>query len=338
MASGKKIRKARPEKVDAKRVKLPEPEIGWLEKFDRVGIPRKITRLLSLPKIAHATAIYAHKNNLSRRQKDSLIRLFHREADKALGITYKQVQLTVGHSPSDRMDYLKDFQSWEDRLIELIKEALDCSMDAEIWNEKLKALRPDNEPLFYENKEEYAKRLVGHLRLKRNVFNRFAYREKFVDFGYEALKLMRRFSAMLDITVERTEWMYTALKKFGKSSENKTSAESGNDSYPIEIPKNVSKQLGEPIIKELKTVLPQKELNTILQNLSSNKSLPVKTKGKVGRPKVKEAEAQRRRDLKAKWERARDAKVSKVDFCQDEDIEVEYLNNCVLRWCRDHPK
>ena len=63
-----------------------------------------------------------------------------------------------------------------------------------------------------------------------------------------------------------------------------------------------------------------------------------KTNGERGRPKVTEEEAQKRRKLKADWVRAHKAKVSKVDFCEDKGIEVEYLNNSVLRWCCDHPE
>jgi len=61
-------------------------------------------------------------------------------------------------------------------------------------------------------------------------------------------------------------------------------------------------------------------------------------KKKPGRHKVEEAEAVKRRKYNTDWKRASEAKVSKDDFCGDEGIEVEYLNNSVLRWCRDHPQ
>ena len=63
-----------------------------------------------------------------------------------------------------------------------------------------------------------------------------------------------------------------------------------------------------------------------------------KNKKKVGRPKVTIEEAQKRRKLKTDWERAAEVRISKSEFCEDNDIDVEYLNNSVLRWCRDHLK
>lgn len=74
--------------------------------------------------------------------------------------------------------------------------------------------------------------------------------------------------------------------------------------------------------------------------LKAKQKVPPKGNGKrknVGRPKVDLEEAQKRRDLKASWEQSRVAKISKATFCEDKKIKVEYLNNSVLRWCRDHP-
>ena len=67
----------------------------------------------------------------------------------------------------------------------------------------------------------------------------------------------------------------------------------------------------------------------------------IKPKKKPGRHKVKEEEARKRKELKADWERYRDTikgPNKKKSFCEEKDIKVEYLNNSVLRWCRDHPK
>ncbi len=70
----------------------------------------------------------------------------------------------------------------------------------------------------------------------------------------------------------------------------------------------------------------------------------IKTKDKPGRPKVSKEKAQERRKIKSDWERLRDTikgANKKKKFCddyEDADITVEYLNNSVLRWCRDHPK
>ena len=333
MASDKKIRKDHPETVEAKKVRLPtlKPKDAWLDKYDRANdIPEKIKRLWYLPTIANATAVYAHENNLSHNQKDYLILLFRAEADKAFELIYEQVELTVGNSPSDRIGYLKDFESWQERLIELLRNALDRSMNKKTWNKRFEALSPDNEPLFDENRQEWVRRLGEHTRLKSSVFDEFAYWQKFSDFTKEAMKLIRQISTMLDITMERPEWMYKALKKVGKLPENIRSAKNKNDSSAREIAKTILGHLDKPI----------KELNAIVQNQNFEKKAkePAKTKGEVGRPKVTEAEAKKRRRLKADWEQARDAKISKSDFCDDKGIGVEYLNNCVLRWCLDHPR
>ncbi len=64
-------------------------------------------------------------------------------------------------------------------------------------------------------------------------------------------------------------------------------------------------------------------------------------KKRLGRPKVSKDEAVKRRKLKFDWERYRDTikgADKKPSFCVDKKITVEYLNNLVLRWCRDHPK
>lgn len=65
-------------------------------------------------------------------------------------------------------------------------------------------------------------------------------------------------------------------------------------------------------------------------------------KAKRGAPTVssKPEEVARRRRLKADWERYKEtvSYATKELFCKDEGIEVSYLNNSVLRWCRDNPK
>ncbi len=60
-----------------------------------------------------------------------------------------------------------------------------------------------------------------------------------------------------------------------------------------------------------------------------------------GRPRVSKEEAEHRREIKARWEQYCDTikgANKKESFCDDKGITVEYLNNLVLRWCRDHPK
>lgn len=83
---------------------------------------------------------------------------------------------------------------------------------------------------------------------------------------------------------------------------------------------------------------PVAEILKMSEEYAKSSEEPAKRKRKAGRPKVEEDEARRRRDLKAEWEQARDVKVSKTKFCLDKGIEVEYLNNSVLRYCRDHPQ
>ena len=71
------------------------------------------------------------------------------------------------------------------------------------------------------------------------------------------------------------------------------------------------------------------------------RTVKVRTKNKPGRPKVLAEEAKKRRDLKTSWEQYRDTikgSGKKMSFCADNEISVEYLNNKVLRWCRDHPR
>jgi hypothetical protein len=52
-------------------------------------------------------------------------------------------------------------------------------------------------------------------------------------------------------------------------------------------------------------------------------------KAKGGRPKVTDAEAEKRRELIAEWQRARDAGVRMKDFCKDRGCSVKYLEKCV---------
>ena len=66
-----------------------------------------------------------------------------------------------------------------------------------------------------------------------------------------------------------------------------------------------------------------------------------KGRKKVGRPKVKDKEAIKRREIKANWERYRDTikgANKKKSFCDENGIKVEYLEDSVLRWCRYHPQ
>jgi len=65
--------------------------------------------------------------------------------------------------------------------------------------------------------------------------------------------------------------------------------------------------------------------------------------GTPGRPRVSgdHVEVERRRDLKKRWEDYQSANLKGADkeqFCKDASIKVAYLNNRVLRWCREHPE
>ena len=100
---------------------------------------------------------------------------------------------------------------------------------------------------------------------------------------------------------------------------------------------------GEPYVRTLDDVfldgaLVCTKLMDLAEELKKPGSRTVPTFKKLGRPKVSQPEAAKRRKLKADWDRARDEKVSKAHFCDDQDIDVGYLNNCVMRWSRDHPK
>ncbi len=62
-----------------------------------------------------------------------------------------------------------------------------------------------------------------------------------------------------------------------------------------------------------------------------------------GRPRVSDdrVEVERRRNLKSKWEQYQSVGLkdaSKPQFCLDKGISVAYLNDSVLRWCREHPE
>ncbi len=202
---------------NTKEIKLPtlKPEDAWIDKLEHANeVSEEIKQLLYLPTIAYKTAVYAYEKKLSHNQKDYLVLLFHKEISKAFGIIYEQVQITVGNSSSDRIGYLKDFESWQERLVELLKKSLGC-ISEEALSDELEALIPENEPLFYNNRHEWEKRLKRHCQKKVQVFNYLEYDQKFVDFTREILKLFRRFSSMFSITMERSEWMLRAMKNFG---------------------------------------------------------------------------------------------------------------------------
>ena len=79
MTSAKKIKKDRAETLKAKKVSLPTLNIedAWLDKIDAAkDLSEKIKKILYLPTIAHATAIYVHDNNLCRDEKDLIMLLF----------------------------------------------------------------------------------------------------------------------------------------------------------------------------------------------------------------------------------------------------------------------
>lgn len=62
-------------------------------------------------------------------------------------------------------------------------------------------------------------------------------------------------------------------------------------------------------------------------------------KHKRGRPKLCSEDVQRRRDIKKRWQAYKTLQgSSKPEFCDDEGIDVNYLDYSVLRWCRDHPE
>ena len=85
------------------------------------------------------------------------------------------------------------------------------------------------------------------------------------------------------------------------------------------------------------------DLDTTQKN-NSGKGKSRKTTGKPrSRPRVSDdhVKVERRRDLKKKWENYQSTGLkgaSKEQFCKDRGISVAYLDDSVLRWCRNHPE
>ncbi len=251
-------------------MKLPslKPEEAWLDRFNESfdePLSEKIKRLLYLPTIAYATSVYAHENKLAQAQKEYLLLLFRGEAEKAFSTIYTQIQITVGNSPSERIGYLREFENWQRRLSELLKKALGC-IDKDTWLQKLEALTPDKNPLFYENRQEWENNLREWFSLGTKVFNKIEYFHKFSDFTYEAMKLLRRGSVMIEITMERREWIYQAMKNIGmlpahgKIPERQNVSLVNNEAQ-IKVLKTIQSKLSEPI----------EELDVLIKNISSEK-------------------------------------------------------------------
>ena len=269
--------------VSPEKIELPilTPEEAWLDKVECRGkIPDKIKRLIYLPAIACKAAVYAHEKNLSKNQKEMLLLSFRTEADEAQEIISEQVSLTVGNSPSDRISYLKDFQNWQKQLIELLQKALNC-ISEETWLKKFIVLATDNKTLLYEDKQEWCKRFkeIALLKVKGKVFDKVLYWNKFSEFTYEALKLIQLGAAMIEITMERSEWIIQAMKNTGYLPANQKYKKTPviNNELQKKIEEVVSGE-SKGLIAELKTIL--KEASKI--NLASDKAGAKKPKKWTG--------------------------------------------------------
>ena len=252
-------------------LKLPslKPEEAWLDRFNESidePLSERVKRLLYLPTTAYATSVYAHENSLSKAQKEYLLLLFRAEADKAFEIVYTQIQITVGNSPSERVGYLREFENWQKSLVGLLKKALDC-IDENTWLQRLKDLTPDNNSLFCENRQEWEKEVRDVLRLILKLFNKAKYFHKFSDSTYEAMKLLRRGSIMIEITMERREWIYQAMKNIGmlpahaEVYKNQNISLAKNESQ-IDVLSTIQSKLSKPV----------EELDMLIKSISSGET------------------------------------------------------------------
>lgn len=316
---------------NAKEIKLPtlKPEDTWFAQIDDTNDAiKKMKRVLDLMEIAWATAVYAHENKLSREQKNHLISLFRMKADMAFEIIYEQVEITVGNSPSHRIDYLTDFESWQGRLIELLKEALDYCMDRETWDKELEALTPQNEPLCYENRPEWERRVMEHAQLMGNVFDKFVYRQKFLGFTDEAFKIFRRGFLMVGITMERPEWIHKALEKTGKLPEKLRNTRGKSD---YSVTRNKQQEFFR-IISYFLDKANKEKFNAFLEKLTSEKLTGTgsESKGKSKRGRKKDPKVRRRNKEIAKY-RANNPKLSwkeiDIKFDVSADIARKACNN-----------
>jgi len=184
--------------------------------------------------------------------------LFRTEGDKAQEVIDAQVSLTVGNSPCDRLKYLKDFQDWQERLIKLLQKSFDCITE-ETWVEKFRVLATDHKAMFYEDNQKWWARFREVVLLKVNgkVFDEIGYFEKFSEFTYEALKLLRVGAARMEITMERPEWMIQAMKNTGFAPANQIK--------PAAITNDLQRKIEEAVCKELKT--PIAEIKGILAHI-----------------------------------------------------------------------
>ena len=141
--------------------------------------------------------------------------MFKGEAEQSHNLVYEQALMTVGNTPADRIQYLKDFESWKERLITLLKISLDC-ITKEQWLGELEEFMPPKSLLVREDKQKFGEKFRRHFQKGENIFTEIRYIEKYSEFTLEALGLLRRFSAMHNITMERTEWIVQGLKNIGK--------------------------------------------------------------------------------------------------------------------------
>lgn len=222
----------------SENIELPKltADEAWLDESDTdLGLSEAVKRLLYLPFIAYKTVLYNNSNELSEYQKDRLKLLFRDEAEQAFNEVHNQVLLMVGNAPTDRLEYFKDFESWKERLVELVKKSLDCITKEQFLKEikEITNTLPSKEQLAIEGKlttkgtvtvegKNQIARILEYLtkRGKEKVFVEHIYWNIFSKFIIEASQLIRRSSVMSNITMERTDWIIQGLKNIGKLPEN----------------------------------------------------------------------------------------------------------------------
>jgi hypothetical protein len=258
--------------ANSEKIELPSltPEETWLDKIKgSEQTPEKIKTLIYLPAIAYKTAVYAHKNNFSANQKEALLLLFRAKADNAQEIIDTQVSLTVGNNPSDRIGYLKDFESWQENLIKLLKEALDCVSET-FFIEKVEAL--NNDPLFHVNRQEWEEKVKHNLRLFLKLFKEDLYWWKFEEFTHKVLKLIKFGSAMMEITMESPEWMFKAMQNVGRLPANLKYKQAPTETDVVQ--KRVEELLSSKFEKHIE------DLMTIVPKLNGGNNTKKKPKGR----------------------------------------------------------
>ena len=261
--------------ANIEEIKLPvlTPDEKWLDRIDAdFDLSKEIKSLFYLPHIAYKTAVYAHEKEFTHYEKDRLLLLFRDEAEKIFNVVHNQALLIAGNAPADRIEYLTNFESWKEQLVTLLEKSIEC-ITKEQWIEEFKNSIPSKEQLAVEGKltdkgkltvegkEQFEEILQRHCkRLEESVFDERIYFNKFSKFIIEAFNLLRRFSVMQSITMERTEWIIKGLENIGKLPEKvknalkKINLPARGNNLQAQIEKIVSERLGNPYTISAKNI------------------------------------------------------------------------------------